>query len=165
MYDRLTKSDIAKIQNEIDERKKDREALNEAVKEAKAHGDLSENFEYYAAKRERNINDSRIRYLENMVKTANIIEDKTASNEVGLNNEVRMLIIDDDEEMTITLVTTILVNPMEDRYSIESPIGKAIYGHKVGDECYIEIEGGGGYTVRILEITPVDGEKFDITKF
>lgn len=165
MHDRLTKSDIAKMENEIYERQLLAQELNEAVKVAKAHGDLSENFEYYAAKKERNQNDSRIRYLQNMVKTAHIIEDHTQSDQVGLNNEVKLLIVEDDEEITITLVTTILVNPMEDRYSIDSPIGKAIYGKKLGEECWVEIEDGGGYTVRILDIKPVDGEKFDITKF
>lgn len=165
MYDRLTKSDIAKMENEIYERKVKREELNRLVKEAKAQGDLSENFEYYAAKKDRNANESRIRYLENMVRTAKIIEDDTTADQVGLNNHVRMLVVEDEEEMEITLVTTILVNVNEDRFSIDSPIGKAIKGLHVGEEAWVELPDGGGYTVRILEITPVDGEKFDIQKF
>jgi transcription elongation factor GreA len=165
MYDRLTKSDIEKIEKEIYERTLKAEELNEAVKAAKAFGDLSENFEYYAAKRERNMNAGRIKYLENMKKTATIIEDKTAADQVGLNDEVELYIIEDDDTMTITLVTTILVNPEEDRYSIDSPIGRAIHGKRVGDECVVQPEDGEPYTVRIVSVTPVDGEKFDIAGY
>ena len=75
MYDELTKQDIQKMEEEIEHRKLvvRRQAL-EAVKEARAHGDLSENFEYHAAKREKNRNESRIRYLQKMIKTAKSAE-------------------------------------------------------------------------------------------
>ena len=86
MKERLTKKDVEKIQQEIDHRKLVvRPEAIEAVKEARAQGDLSENFEYYAAKRDKNQNESRIRYLERMLKTAVIVEDHTASDEIGLN--------------------------------------------------------------------------------
>ncbi len=89
MGEKLTKSDVEKIQEEIDYRKLvvRKEAI-EAVKEARAQGDLSENFEYYAAKKDKNKNESRIRYLERMLKTAQVISDESKEDEVGLNNTV-----------------------------------------------------------------------------
>ncbi|MCR5743357.1 MAG: transcription elongation factor GreA [Lachnospiraceae bacterium] len=165
MHDRLTREDIEKMQREVDERKEAHKALLEAVKEARAQGDLSENFEYYAAKREKGQNESRIRYLENMIKTAVVIEDHSGKDEVGLNDVVTLYIPDDDEEMEVTLVTTILVDAMKNRISIESPMGKAIRGHKKGDTVYVELENGAGYEVEIRDIRPYDGEEMQIQKF
>ena len=91
MNDRLTQSDIDKMQKEVEHRKLVlRKELLEDVKEARSHGDLSENFEYYAAKKAKNQNESRIRYLERMIKTARIIEDTTKDDEVGMNNTVEL---------------------------------------------------------------------------
>ena len=100
MYDRLTKKDIEKMQEEIEHRKLvvRKEAL-EDVKEARAHGDLSENFEYKAAKKFKNRNESRIRYLEKMVKTAIIVEDESKDDEVGMNDTVSIYIEEDDENV------------------------------------------------------------------
>ena len=97
MYNELTRSDIKKIQDEIDHRKLviRKEAI-EAVKEARAHGDLSENFEYYAAKKDKNKNESRIRYLERMIKTAKIIEDASEEDVIGMNNTVHLYFEEDD---------------------------------------------------------------------
>ena len=108
MHDQLTKSDIQKMKEEIEYRKLvvRKEAL-EAVKEARAHGDLSENFEYHAAKKDKNINESRIRYLERMIKTADIISDESKEDEVGLNNTVEIYFEDEDETETFKLVTTV----------------------------------------------------------
>ena len=160
MYDELTKQDIAKIQEEIDHRKLvvRHEAL-EALKEARAQGDLSENFEYYAAKRDKNKNESRIRYLERMIKTAKVIEDDSAADEVGLFNTVTIYIEDDDEEETYKLVTTIRGNSMQGRISIDSPLGKAILGHKVGDRVYVKVNDRVGYYCEIhhIEKTVDDG--------
>ena len=160
MYDELTKQDIAKIQEEIDHRKLvvRHEAL-EALKEARAQGDLSENFEYYAAKRDKNKNESRIRYLERMIKTAKVIEDDSAADEVGLFNTVTIYIEDDDEEETYKLVTTIRGNSMQGRISIDSPLGKAILGHKVGDRVYVKVNDRVGYycEIRHIEKTVDDG--------
>ena len=85
MKEKLTQKDVEKIQQEIDHRKLvvRKEAI-EAVKEARAQGDLSENFEYYAAKKHKNQNESRIRYLENMLKTATIVSDDSKDDEVGM---------------------------------------------------------------------------------
>ena len=113
MYDKLTKSDVKKIQEEIEHRKLvvRREAI-EAVKEARAHGDLSENFEYHAAKKDKNKNESRIRYLEKMIKTARIISDESKDNEVGLGDTVELYIPDDDETEQYKLVTTVRGNSL-----------------------------------------------------
>ena len=108
MYDELTQKDIAKMKEEIEYRKLvvRREAL-EAVKEARSHGDLSENFEYHAAKKDKNQNESRIRYLEKMIKTAKVVSDQSKEDEVGLNNRVEIYFEEDDETEWFTIVTTI----------------------------------------------------------
>ena len=159
MYDELTRNDILKMQEEIEYRKivVRKEAL-EAVKEARAHGDLSENFEYHAAKKDKNKNESRIRYLERMIKTARIIEDSSAADEAGLFNTITLYIEDDDEEETYKLVTTVRGNSVQGRISIESPLGKAILGHSVGDRVYVKINEKNGYyaVIRKIEKTTED---------
>lgn len=159
MYDELTRNDILKMQEEIEYRKivVRKEAL-EAVKEARAHGDLSENFEYHAAKKDKNKNESRISYLERMIKTARIIEDSSAADEAGLFNTITLYIEDDDEEETYKLVTTVRGNSVQGRISIESPLGKAILGHRVGDRVYVKINEKNGYyaVIRKIEKTTED---------
>lgn len=138
MFDNLTANDIKKMQEEIEYRKLvvRKEAL-EAVKEARAHGDLSENFEYKAAKQDKNRNESRIRYLEKMIKTARIITDNSREDEVGLGDTVEVYIPDDDETEKYKLVTTVRGNSLQGLISIDSPLGKAIRGHKAGDTVYV----------------------------
>ncbi|MDD6615518.1 MAG: transcription elongation factor GreA [Lachnospiraceae bacterium] len=160
MYDQLTEKDIQKIQEEIDYRKLvvRKEAI-EAVKEARAQGDLSENFEYYAAKKDKNKNESRIRYLERMLKTARVISDDSREDEVGLNNTVKIYFEEDDEEETYKIVTTVRGNSMNGLISIESPLGKALMGHRVGDRVHIQVNEQYGYDVEIraIENTVDDG--------
>lgn len=160
MYDKLTENDIRKMQEEIDHRKLvvRKEAL-EAVKEARAHGDLSENFEYHAAKKDKNQNESRIRYLEKMIKTAQIVSDKSKEDEIGLYNTVDLYFEDDDEVETYKLVTTVRGNSMKGLISSESPLGSSIMGHKVGDRVYVKIDEKSGYyvVVKRLENTADDG--------
>lgn len=160
MYDELTKKDIERMEQEIEYRKLvvRKEAL-EAVKEARAHGDLSENFEYHAAKKDKNQNESRIRYLERMIKTAKIVSDTSKNDEVGINNTVEVYFEDDDETETYTLVTTVRGNSLKGYVSTESPIGKALLGHKAGDRVYVEVGGGRGYyiVIRKIENTEDDG--------
>lgn len=92
MSEELTKEDVRKIEAEILKRKLElRPNLIEAVKEARAQGDLSENFEYYAAKREKNQNESRIRYLERILKFAKVISTESKADEVGMNDTVTPL--------------------------------------------------------------------------
>jgi len=160
VFDKLTDNDIKKMQEEINYRKLvvRQEAL-EAVKEARAHGDLSENFEYHAAKKDKNQNESRIRYLEKMIKTAQIISDESKDDEIGLYNTVDLYFEDDDEEETYKLVTTVRGNSMKGLISSESPLGRAIIGHKVGDRVYVKVDGNTGYyvVVKRLENTKDDG--------
>ena len=131
MGERLTKSDVEKIQKEIEYRKLivRKEAI-EAVKEARAQGDLSENFEYYAAKKDKNKNESRIRYLERMLRQAVIVSEDSKADEAGMNNVVEVYFEEEDETETYKLVTSIRGNSLENKISIESPLGKAILGHK-----------------------------------
>ncbi|MBR2274946.1 MAG: transcription elongation factor GreA [Lachnospiraceae bacterium] len=153
MRDRLTKSDVKKIEEEIEYRRvKLREQLLDDVKEARAHGDLSENFEYHAAKREKNRNDSRIRYLERMLKNAEIIDDSSKEDEVGINNTVTIYFEDDEEEVKYKLVTSVRTDSLNGLISIESPLGKAILGRKAGDRVKVELSENNGYYVVIKEI-------------
>ncbi|MFC2716708.1 transcription elongation factor GreA [Stomatobaculum longum] len=152
MGEKLTKADVKKIEEEIEHRKLVlRPELIQAVKEARAQGDLSENFEYYAAKREKNRNESRIGYLERMLKFATIIEDRAAADEVGLNKMVEVYFVDEDESERYKVVTSIRSETTEGRISIESPLGKALLGHKVGDRVQVSLPQG-GYEVEIRSI-------------
>lgn len=160
MHDKLTENDIKRLQEEIDYRKLVvREEAIQAVKEAREHGDLSENFEYYAAKREKNKNESRIRYLERMIRTAQVISDDSKEDEVGMNNTVTLFFEDEGECETYKIVTTIRENSLEGRISNESPIGRAIMGHKVGDRVYVKVNDKFGYyvVIRSIENTVDDG--------
>lgn len=162
MYDRLTKGDIEKMEREIEERKlKLRPELIEAVKEARAQGDLSENFEYYAAKREKNQNESRIRYLERMVRTARIVEDHAKEGEVSMNRSVEVYFPEDDETETFRIVTTIRGNSLAGLISIDSPLGKALLGHREGDIVHVDMGGGAGYDVKIMKIGEAADEAED----
>ena len=153
MYDELTAKDIQKMEEEIEYRKLvvRKEAL-EDVKEARAHGDLSENFEYKAAKKFKNENESRIRYLERMIKTANIIEDTTKDDEVGMNNQVTVFFEEDNEEATYKIVTTVRGDSLHNLISIESPLGKALLKHKVGDRVEVKVNDSYSYYVVIKAI-------------
>ena len=135
MNDRLTKSDLEKIQAEINYRRLELQPqILQSLKEARAQGDLSENFEYHAAKRDKARNESRIRYLERMMLTARVIEDNSAEDAVGMNNTVVVYSEKVSREITFRIVTTIRANPIKGLISIESPLGKAIYGRRVGEQ-------------------------------
>lgn len=160
MNNELTQKDIEKMREEIEYRKivVRQEALAD-VKEARAHGDLSENFEYHAAKKVKNQNESRIRYLERMIKTAVIVSDESADDEVGMNNTVEVYFEEDGITEKYKLVTTVRGNSLEGLISTESPLGKALLGHKVGDRVYVEVNSGYGYyvTIKSIENTVDDG--------
>lgn len=160
MANEMTKNDIKKIEEEIEHRKLVvRKECIEAVKEARAQGDLSENFEYYAAKRDKNRNESRIRYLERLIKTATIIEDNRKDDEIGLYSVAELYMEEDDETMTVKVVTSIRGDSMKGFISIESPLGKAIKGHKKGDRIYVKVSDDYGYyvVVKNIEQTQDDG--------
>lgn len=162
MGEKLTRSDVKKIEQEIEHRKLvvRKEAL-EAVKEARAHGDLSENFEYHAAKKDKNANESRIRYLERMLKNAQIISDESRPDEVGINDTVVVYCEEDDEEETYRLVTSIRGNSLAGLISTESPIGKALLRHKVGERVTVKVNETYSYDVEIRSITKTGEEDTD----
>lgn len=160
MYNQLTENDIKKMREEIEHRKVVvRRELLEDVKEARAHGDLSENFEYHAAKKEKNRNESRIRYLERMIKTARVVSDESKEDEVGLNNTVELYFEDDEMTETFRIVTTVRGNSLKGLVSTESPIGKAVLGHKAGERVFVKIGNDDGYyvVIRKIENTVDDG--------
>lgn len=166
LHEKLTASDVKKIQEEIEHRKLviRKEAL-ESVKEARAHGDLSENFEYKAAKQYKNKNESRIRYLEKMLKNAEVIEDHSGQDEVGLNKMVTVYIPEDEEEETYKIVTSIRGNSTNGYISIESPLGKALLGHKTGDIVTVQVNEAYSYEVEIRKIREASETEDRIRQF
>ena len=162
MHDDLTAQDIAMMQKELDHRKLElMPELIEEVKRTRAFGDLSENFEYKAAKQAQNRNRSRIRYLERLLKNSEIVEDNTTSDEVGLNKTVTVYIEEDDECETYKIVTSIRGNSMKNLISIESPLGKALLHHHVGDKVMIPVSADYSYEVMIREIKDTSDEEDD----
>ena len=159
MVEELTKEDVRKIEEEILKRKLEiRPRLIEAVKEARAQGDLSENFEYYAAKREKNQNESRIRYLERILKFAKVISTESRSDEVGINDTISLYFLEDQEEEVYRLVTSIRGQSLDGKISNISPLGKAIMGRKQGEIVEVKPENGISYSVEIRKIEKT-GEK------
>lgn len=162
MYDELTAGDIKKMQEEIEYRKLVvRPQALEEVKTARAHGDLSENFEYHAAKKVKNQNESRIRYLERMIKTARVISEDSAEDEVGINNTVTVEFVDDGTVETYRIVTTVRGNSLENLISNESPLGKALMGKKEGQVVHVRVNEQIGYDVKIVKLEKTDGEADD----
>ena len=159
MHDELTRNDIRKMQEELDYRTRElMPGLIEEVKRTRAFGDLSENFEYKAAKQAQNQNRSRIRYLENMIKTARIIEDRSVDDEVGLFDRVEIYIPEDDELQTIQVVTTVRCDPRKGLISRESPFGKEILGRHVGDRFTVQVNESYSYEAEIRSITKTDDD-------
>lgn len=153
MNNELTRKDIEEMQAEIDHRKLvERSKLLEEVKETRAQGDLSENFEYHVAKRAKNQNESRIRFLERMIKTAKIIEDDAAENEAGINKKVTLYIPEDDMEEIYTIVSTMRQDSLKGLISVESPLGKALLHHKVGDTVTVHVSKDYSYQAVIRKV-------------
>ena len=166
MYNELTKSDIKKMQEEIEYRKcVVRKQALEDVKEARAHGDLSENFEYHAAKKVKNQNEGRIRYLERMIRTAVVIEDDSADDEIGINDTVEILIEEENSIEVYKLVTTVRRDSLNGLISVESPMGKALLGHKVGDRVSIKVNDTFSYDVIVQKIDKSDDEDDKIRNY
>ncbi len=167
MYDELTRQDIEKMEEEIEYRKLvvRKEAL-EAVKEARAHGDLSENFEYHAAKKDKNQNESRIRYLERMIKTAKVVSAESKEDEVGIHNTVEVYFEEDDVTEVFTIVTTVRGNSLKGLISTESPIGKAVFGRKAGDRVKVKVNEDYSYYIQIKSIgKQINDEEISLRKF
>jgi transcription elongation factor GreA len=157
MHDKITQKDVKRMEEEIEYRKLvvRKEAL-EDVKTARAHGDLSENFEYKAAKQFKNQNESRIRYLERMIKTAQIISEESSFDEVGLNDRVTIFYPDDNEEEAVKIVTTVRSNSLKGRIGIDSPLGKALLHRKVSDRVTVIVNDTCSYDVVIKNIEKLE---------
>ena len=153
MHNELTQKDIQMMQEELDYRRITlRPQLLEAVKEARSFGDLSENFEYKAAKQEKNRNEGRIRFLENMIKTAVVVSDHSSADTVGLYDKVTVYLEEDGETETYQVVTTMRQDALHGLISKESPVGKALLGRRVGDIVRIQVNETYGYDAKILSI-------------
>ena len=160
MYNELTEVDIRKMQEEIDYKMRYvRPKCIEDLQTARAFGDLSENFEYKAAKQEKNRNESRIRFLENMIKTAVVIQGSTQDDTVGLYDKVTVYLEEDDETEVYQLVTTVRQDVLRGLISKESPMGRRLMGKKVGDRFYVEVNPTYGYyaVVKSIEKGTDDG--------
>lgn len=154
MHDELTREDIRKMRQELDYRRLElMPELIEEVKRTRAFGDLSENFEYKAAKQAQNKNRSRIRYLEGMIKTAKIIDDRSADDQVGLFDKVEIYMPEDDEVEMIQVVTTVRCDPRQGLISKESPFGQQVLGKKVGDSFVVKVSDSYSYKAQIRSIT------------
>ena len=153
MYDELTKSDLKKMQEEIDYRVQTlRPKLIEEVKVARGFGDLSENFEYQGAKQEKNRNDSRIRYLQRMIKTARIIDDRSGQDTAGLYDTVEIFMENTGKSRRIQLVTTLRQDALKGLISKESPVGKAVMGHRAGETVHVQVNENVGYDIVIRSV-------------
>ena len=155
MYDELTEVDIRKMQEEIDYRVRElRPQLIEEVQTARAFGDLSENYEYKCAKQAKNRNDSRIRYLERMIRTVSLFDTVTIYNEMV------------KKEMTVRIVTTLRQDALKGLISKESPVGRALMGHKAGDRVEVAVSPELKYTVEIRKIEKgTDDASLDISSY
>ena len=167
MYDELTAVDIKKMQDELEYRISVlRPKILEEVKFTRSFGDLSENFEYHAAKRERGKNESRIRYLRNMIKTAIIIDTKSADDVVGLFDTVTYYVEEDDQEETVRIATSLRRDPFQSIISKESPLGSAIMGKKVGDRVEVKVSADYSYYIVIRKIEKgTDDDSLEIRKY
>ena len=167
MFNELTEVDIKKMQEELEYRDVElRKELIANLKEAREYGDLSENAEYHIAKREKNRNESRIRYLKRMIATAKIITTESNPDIIGVFDKVTIYFVDDDEEVDYTISTTLRRNPNENIISKESPLGKAVMGKKVGDRIRVYVSDSVSYEIVIKKITKgVDDESLPITKY
>lgn len=159
MHDELTKEDIKKMQAELDYRRLElMPGLIEEVKRTRAFGDLSENYEYKAAKQAQNQNRSRMRYLEGMIKTAKVIDDKSGNDEVGLFDKVEIYMPEDDETDVIQVVTTVRCDPRKGLISKDSPFGKAVLGRKAGDKITVHVNDSYSYPAEIRSITKTEDD-------
>ena len=166
MYDKLTKSDIKKMEEEIEYRKLVvRPKAVEDVREAAAQGDRSENFEYYAAKKFNRQNNSRISYLERMIRTATIIDDESGEDEVGLNNAVTVEFLSDGSTQKFKIVTTVRGDSLNGLITNESPLGKALLHKHVGDVCHVKVNDAVEYDVKITALENTDDTGDEIRSF
>ena len=159
---KMTEKDILKIREEISYRKNElRTELLEHLKTARAQGDLSENFEYTMAKRANNQIKSRINYLEKLIRTAEIIKEDAETDVAGINRRVTIYIPEDDEEETYKIVTNIRGDSLEGRITEDSPLGKALKGHRAGEQVTVHVNDSYSYDVVIREVVAVEDDLTD----
>ena len=167
MFDELTRQDIADMQKEIEERIKLREGFHDDIVMAKSYGDLSENAEYHEAKRSKNKNESRIRYLRNMIKTAKIIneDEQSADNVVGYFDKVTIVFEDDGSEQVVAVSTKMRIDAIKGIISKESPLGSAIFGKSIGDKVFVDVSEDVKYYVTIKRIEKGDSADIPLNKY
>ena len=154
MYNELSEIDIKKMQEEIDYRMRVvRPKCVEDLQTARSFGDLSENYEYKAAKQELRRCDSRLRYLRKMIETARIVKDNSADDQVGLFDTVEIYYEDEQETETFRIMTTLREDVLKGIISKESPLGRAIFGRKVGDRVKVQVSDAVSYYVQIRKLT------------
>ena len=159
MYEKLTKKDIELMQAELDDRRLNiRPKIMEEVKRCREYGDLSENYEYKAAKQAQRQNDSRMRYLQNMIKTAQIIDEAPVGGGVQLYDRVTLWLPEDEEEMLVQVVSTVRTDPSQGRVSLESPLGKAILGKPLGAVVSVQVNESYSYDAEIRKIEPAEDD-------
>lgn len=161
MHNDLTKKDILLMQQELDHRRIVlRPQLLEQVKIARGFGDLSENFEYKAAKQEKNANERRIRFLENMIRTAHIISEDAGGHRggVGLYDRVTVYLPEEGETESYQIVTTMRQDALRGLISRESPVGKALLGRKAGDTVHIQVDESFGYDMIIRTVEKLEDD-------
>lgn len=152
MHNELTKKDIELMEQELTHRLTVlRPKLIEEVKTARAFGDLSENFEYKAAKQEKNRNESRIRYLQNMIRTAHIVKEAPAGEGAALYDKITVT-MPGGKSAVYQVVTTMRTDPLHGLISMESPVGKALLGRKAGDTVHVQVDEKTGYDMVIESI-------------
>ena len=167
MYDELTKVDIEKMEEEIKYRRGVlAPILGAELKRTREFGDLSENAEYKEAKREKRKNEGRIRYLEAMIRTANVIEIEETADTVSLFDKVTVFNEKMNAEKTIQIVTTLRQNALLGFVSKESPLGRALMGHKVGDRVFVRVNDDVSYYVQIKALEKgFDDDSLDIHSY
>lgn len=140
----LTKEGMAKLREELEYLKiEKRKEVSEKIREARSFGDLSENAEYDEAKNEQAEVESRINTIVNMLKYARVIDDSEIANDVvGLGVTVVIREVGEDDEETYSIVTTTEADPVQNKISQDSPVGKALIGHKAGDKVTVESPAG-----------------------
>ena len=167
MHDELTRVDMEKMRRELEYRENElMPRILEDVKTARSFGDLSENFEYKAAKTEQRKNMSRIRYLKQMLASAVVIESESADDVAGLFDSVTLFMEDEGEEMTVRFVTTLRQNALEGLISKESPLGRAVLGHRAGERVQVRVSEDYSYWTQIRSITKgEDDDSLEISKY
>ena len=167
MHDELTRVDMEKMRQELEYRENElMPKILEDVKTARAFGDLSENFEYKAAKTEQRKNMSRIRYLKQMLSSAVVIETDSAADVAGLFDTVTLFMEDEGEEMTVRFVTTLRQNALEGLISKESPLGRAVLGHRAGERVQVRVSEDYSYWTQIRAIVKgEDDDSLEISKY